>query len=138
MTETRGIEVLSRLRDLLGAGVHPTVRDAGLTEAEARWLAQHQMITLGDTLSWVADRDKSPFEDRFVIAEITDTALSHLASSGSSPSPVVHTKAETPRVSVWSKVFQTSGKGLWDLIKIALAAAASLFVAWFVWKHKWK
>jgi len=94
INEKRGIKVLRGLRDLLGAGVHPTVRDAGLTEPEAQWLAQHQMIRLGDGLSWVKDRDKTPFEDRFVIAEITETALSHLASSGVSPQPVMQTKVK--------------------------------------------
>jgi hypothetical protein len=138
MNEKRGIEVLARLRDLLGAGVHPTVRGASLTEAEARWLVPHRFITLGDKKTWVKDKDATPFEDRYEIAEITDAALSHLASSGSSPSPVVHTKVETAPVSVWSKIFRASGTGLWDLIKIALAVAGTLFVAWFVWKNNWK
>ena len=92
MDERRGIEVLTLLRDLLRADVHPTVRNAGLTEAEALWLASHRMILLGDKNSWVKDKDATPFEDRYEIAEITDAALSHLALSGLSPSPVMQTK----------------------------------------------
>jgi hypothetical protein len=92
MNEKRRIEVLTLLRNLLGADVHPTVRDAGLTEEEALWLAQHQLILLGDSKSFVKEKDAIPFEDRFVIVEITDAALAHLASSEISSSSVSQVK----------------------------------------------
>ena len=129
MDEKRGIEVLTRLRDLLGAGVHPTVREAELTRSEAEWLASTKLIVLGDTKSWVSNRDSIAFEDRYVIAEVTDAAIAHLVSRKTSQ------PTKEPEQSKVARAFKV---GLWDLMKIVLGAAASIFVAWFVWKHHWK
>lgn len=109
MNEKRGTKILSKLRDLLNANVHPTVRDAGLSEAEARWLVHHRLLTLGDKNTWSKDKGATPFEDRYEVAEITDTALSHLGSSSVSPLPAMKKKRTKPSNTLWGRLFQEAG-----------------------------
>jgi hypothetical protein len=75
VSEKRGLEVLRRIQRFNLQDIQPSVRDSGLSGAEARWMAQNGLITLGDTMAWQqAAQETTPFEDRFVIPEITDKA----------------------------------------------------------------
>jgi hypothetical protein len=83
MEKERLIEVLRRVQTRLAYGVKPTVRDAALTEAEARWMSQEGLISLGDKKSWnKSAQETTPFEDRYVIFELSDKAKGILIDAG--------------------------------------------------------
>ena len=137
VSEARGREILTLLRRLLDDDVHPTLRAVGVSGAEAQWLAKAQLIVLGDTRAF-GNAGNIAYEDRYVIAEISDTALAWLAKPVSSVPPIHQVQIVSPPESKSAKTFRVMGKGLWDLIKIGLPIAGSLWVAWFVWKRHWK
>ena len=83
MEKERLIEVLRRVQTRLAYGVKQTVRDAALTEAEARWMSQEGLISLGDKKSWnKSAQETTPFEDRYVIFELSDKAKGILIDAG--------------------------------------------------------
>lgn len=135
MSEERGREVLSRLQMMLAANAHPIVRDAGLTEAEARWLVIKGLLSLGDTLTWnKSKQDTTEFVDRYEIHEIPDAAIAWLATHPTPPEPIV-VHIEAYKVSKFSKIFRWLVKTLWGWISIAATTAIGFFVYYLLKKH---
>jgi hypothetical protein len=88
VSEVRGREILTLLRKLLDDEVHPTLRDVGVSESEALWLAKKGLIVLGDTRAF-GNAGNIANQDRYVIARLEDAALVWLAKSDS-PAPPIH------------------------------------------------
>jgi hypothetical protein len=138
VSEARGREILTLLRKLLDDGVHPTLRDVGVPEVEAQWLAKAQLIVLGDKRSW-GGAGNIAFEDRYEIAEISDEALAWLvesevaaeAAKAAAPPPIHQVQIVSPRESKSAKILRWLGNKLWDIIAGIVIA---LFVAWLLWK----
>ena len=126
MKEKRKLEVLSLLRELLGQGVHPTLRDAGLTEIEAQELANEGLIQIGD--QGIGDE-----LDRYVVADLTDRALTFLTRNKVYPQS--HVVAHTPRRPVSERFAQALAKKTWDLIWAAGKIAVGILLGWWLKKH---
>lgn len=127
--EKRGIEVLRRIQERLDHRVQPTVRDAGLTEGEARWMGNEGLFSLADSMPWnKAAHKTTTFEDRFLIVEISDTAKGFLIDAGEPPPPLQPVQIVTPPVSKLVKTARWFGRNLWVLISAGLVAAVVFFV----------
>ena len=103
----------------------PTIRDAGLTEKEAKMLAEGQLVEF----SVVADDGDSL--DRHRIDKLTAKAFGILSRAGHASAPLLRTSAQSPPGSVRSNVFRMMGTGLWDLIKLALG----IVIGWYLKKY---
>jgi hypothetical protein len=96
--EKRGREILVRLTKLLACGKQPTVRELGLTEAEARWMQNNRLISMPGQSSWGAST--GPYEDKTRVVGIPAEALIDLIDSDSETS-------QTPAVT--QNVYNLSG-----------------------------
>jgi predicted oxidoreductase len=135
MSEERGREVLSQLQVVLAANAHPSVREAGLTEAEARWLVSKELLSLGDTLTWnKSKQETTEFVDRYEIHEISDAAIAWLAAHPTPPKPIV-VCIEAQEVSIFSKIFRWLMKTMWAWISIAVTTAIGFIVYYLLKKH---
>jgi hypothetical protein len=95
--EKRGVEMLRRIQAKLCLNVQPTVREAGLSAGEARWMANEGLVSLGDTLAWnQAKQDTTAFEDRYVIFELSDKAKGCLIDADASLSALPPMQTVTP------------------------------------------
>lgn len=134
VSEARGREILTLLRKLLDDEVHPTLRDVGVSGAEAQCLAKQGLIVLGDTRSW-GNAGNIAFEDRYVIARISDSALVWLAEAELSASPPIHQmQIVPPAESKFVKICRWLGNKLWEILAAIVAAVVA---GWFLWKHHW-
>jgi len=137
MSEERGREVLSQLQVLLASKVHPTLREIGLTEAEARWLVAKGLISLGDKLTWNKSAQSTiEYVDRYEIFEISDSAVAWLATHPIPPDPIP-VRIEAPQVLQSSKIFRWSAKTLWGWVSAAIVTAIVFFVGYYL-KNRWK
>lgn len=137
MSESRAREILRLLRDMPASEVQPSVRSAGLTESQARFLDSKQLILLVDGMPWQRELAKNtPFEDRFLIVGISDIAIAWLATNLTPPEPIA-VRIEAPKISQSAKIFRWSAKTLWGWISAAIGAAILFFVGYYLKMH-WK
>jgi len=137
MSEDRGREVLSRIQALIASNVHPSVRDAGLTEAEARWLVSIGLLSLVDAQPWSKSaQDTTEYVDRYDIFELPGAAVVWLAAKPTPPEPII-VRIESPKVSRFSKIFRWLAKTLWGWISAAILTAILFFVGYYLKTH-WK
>jgi hypothetical protein len=125
MKEKRKIELLSLLRDLSDQGAHPTLREIGMTEAEAQELGTEKLVVFGDT--GVGDD-----LDRLVVAEIEDRAILYLTTKKAHRSQ--HVVSHTPPKSVAERIAGGVGSKLWDLIWDAGKISCGVFIGWYLKK----
>jgi hypothetical protein len=122
MSEERGREVLSQLQVLLASNAHPTVREIGLTEAEARFLVDKGLLSLGDKLTWnKSAQSTTEFVDRYEIFEISDSAIAWLATHPTPPEPIV-VRIEAPKVSRFASICRWLGTTLWGWASLVIGA----------------
>ena len=125
MKESRKIEILFQLRDLLEHTHLASLREAGLTEKEVEELSAEKLVEF----SIVADEGDDL--DRYRIAQLTRKAFGILSRAGPDAAPLMRTVAQPILSSKWSKLRRGIGKGLWDLVKIGLGGV----IGWYLTKH---
>ena len=84
--EKRGREILVRLDKMLANGVQPTVRDLGLTEAEAWWMNNEGLIGITNSSPWKAST--RPFVDTWIVVQIPQKGRIYLIDSDSGTSQI--------------------------------------------------
>ena len=126
MKEKRKIEVLSLLRELHDQQVHPTLRDAELTEAEAQALADEGLALLGD-------QGVGEPIDRYVVAELSTKAYAFLAKQKIHREQ--HVVSHTPPRPVSARIAGALGRKLWDLFWDILKVSLGIAVGWLLRKY---
>jgi hypothetical protein len=124
MKESKKIGLLCQLRDLLELARMPTVRDAGLSEEEARELANDGLIEL------VILADDGLFVESHGVERLTAKAFGILSRAGKS-GPIVRAAVERERKGICKRISRTFGLGIWDLVKVFLGGV----VGWYLKKH---
>ena len=126
------MDVLAALRRIQLATDHkerPLARACGLTEEMFQKLADEQLIEVTHF------QDEGDCLDIHHIERILPKGHAILVSAPIEPSKVI---LEPMKRSLWLRMFRVLGTGLWDLIKLAIAAGLGVLGGWFLAKHHWK
>jgi hypothetical protein len=98
MKESRKIEILCQLKDLLEHTLSPSLREAGLTEKETEELDQEKLV------EFIIVADVGDDLDRYRIARLTRKAFGILSRAGPAAAPLLRTVPQPPHSSKWSKI----------------------------------
>ena len=123
MKEKRKIELLSLLRDLHDQGAHPTLREIGMTEAEAQELGRERLVVFG----CIGGDDAL---DGYVVAELEDRAILFLASRQAHRHQ--HVVSHPPARSAAARIAGGLGSKLWDLLWDAGKLALGIVIGWYL------
>jgi hypothetical protein len=133
LSHNEKLKALRQIQSALGRSKHPTLRGCGLTEEIALALATEQSPEQVVNLFLVAD--DGPVLDRCRVNTISEAGLGILAMGDVAELPPLKISVVPHPVSVWSKIFQATRSGLWDIIKIVLGAFGGGLVTWYLTHH---
>ena len=125
------LKALRQIESALGRSKHPMLRACGLTEEVAAKAANEGLVLVFEA----GEDDAKSLLDKYAISKISESGLGILAAGDvAEPSPLpvaLHPRQEATR----SKLIRLTGSGLWEIVKLALAAFFGGVVSWYLTKH---
>jgi hypothetical protein len=134
ISQAEKLKALRQIETALHRSKLPTLRGCGLTEEIALALATEQPPEQVVNL-FLVEEDGSVL-DRCRVNTISESGLGILAQGDVAELPPLKISVQKHQESAWSKIFQATRSGLWDIIKIALGALGGGAVTWYLTHHK--